>query len=187
MSRTPPSSIALAPWSDCNDDADCPSPPTLHASDNIPDGGYGWVCVAACFSVNCFTWGVVAVSQLSVLPLRQSPTRGLRAPLRLSLMLCLLPQAKPSACSPMVSTLRVTCVKTIIPMPGSLTTHSLEASTSRWQCLSPRLSPSLLANSVPSCAWQSVPFCWRPASSVRRSPKRSGNSTSPKVCSSASV
>lgn len=26
-----------------------------------PDGGYGWVCVAACFTINCFTWGVVAV------------------------------------------------------------------------------------------------------------------------------
>ena len=24
-------------------------------------GGYGWVCVACCFTVNCFTWGVVAV------------------------------------------------------------------------------------------------------------------------------
>ena len=31
-----------------------PSPP--------PDGGYGWVCVLACFCVNAFTWGVVAVS-----------------------------------------------------------------------------------------------------------------------------
>lgn len=30
-----------------------PSPP--------PDGGYGWVCVLACFCVNAFTWGVVAV------------------------------------------------------------------------------------------------------------------------------
>jgi MFS family permease len=26
-----------------------------------PDGGYGWVCVTACFTINCFTWGVVAV------------------------------------------------------------------------------------------------------------------------------
>jgi len=26
-----------------------------------PDGGYGWVCVAACFIINCFTWGVIAV------------------------------------------------------------------------------------------------------------------------------
>ncbi|KAJ5848505.1 hypothetical protein N7455_012462 [Penicillium solitum] len=25
-----------------------------------PDGGYGWVCVAACFSINCFTWGAVS-------------------------------------------------------------------------------------------------------------------------------
>ncbi|MCJ1421932.1 hypothetical protein MMC32_008299 [Xylographa parallela] len=25
-----------------------------------PDGGYGWVCVATCFSINCFTWGIVA-------------------------------------------------------------------------------------------------------------------------------
>ncbi|KAH7312985.1 MFS transporter, MCP family, solute carrier family 16, member 6 [Rhexocercosporidium sp. MPI-PUGE-AT-0058] len=25
-----------------------------------PDGGFGWICVAACFTVNCFTWGVVS-------------------------------------------------------------------------------------------------------------------------------
>ncbi len=34
-----------------------------------PDGGYGWVCVLACFCVNAFTWGVVAVSPPSHLPL----------------------------------------------------------------------------------------------------------------------
>jgi hypothetical protein len=27
-----------------------------------PDGGYGWICVAACFTTNCFTWGAVSVS-----------------------------------------------------------------------------------------------------------------------------
>lgn len=26
-----------------------------------PDGGCGWVCVATCFTVNCFTGGVVSV------------------------------------------------------------------------------------------------------------------------------
>jgi hypothetical protein len=26
-----------------------------------PDGGYGWVCVAACFTLNAFTWGAVSV------------------------------------------------------------------------------------------------------------------------------
>ncbi|KAF2621318.1 MFS general substrate transporter [Macroventuria anomochaeta] len=25
-----------------------------------PDGGYGWLCVAACFTINCFTWGTVS-------------------------------------------------------------------------------------------------------------------------------
>ncbi|KAL8708139.1 MAG: hypothetical protein Q9220_006900 [cf. Caloplaca sp. 1 TL-2023] len=25
-----------------------------------PDGGYGWVCVAACFTINTFTWGLTA-------------------------------------------------------------------------------------------------------------------------------
>lgn len=29
----------------------------------LVDGGYGWVCVAACFIINCFTWGLVSVSQ----------------------------------------------------------------------------------------------------------------------------
>ncbi len=30
-----------------------------------PDGGYGWICVACCFAVNCFTWGVVSVSMIA--------------------------------------------------------------------------------------------------------------------------
>jgi len=29
--------------------------------DSPPDGGYGWVCVGACFTLNCFTWGAVSV------------------------------------------------------------------------------------------------------------------------------
>ncbi|MCJ1367174.1 hypothetical protein MMC16_006306 [Acarospora aff. strigata] len=29
-------------------------------SQDPPDGGYGWVQVGACFTVNCFTWGQVA-------------------------------------------------------------------------------------------------------------------------------
>jgi hypothetical protein len=32
---------------------------------NSPDGGYGWVCVAACFTNNAVTWGAVSVSQFT--------------------------------------------------------------------------------------------------------------------------
>lgn len=32
------------------------TPPTPPA-----DGGYGWVCLFACFCINAFTWGVIAV------------------------------------------------------------------------------------------------------------------------------
>lgn len=35
--------------------------------DTIPDGGYGWVCVLACFLVNFATWGTVAVRALTSL------------------------------------------------------------------------------------------------------------------------
>lgn len=42
---------------------------TMSLSSNTslsPDGGYGWICVAACFSINCFTWGAVSVRCLSI-------------------------------------------------------------------------------------------------------------------------
>jgi hypothetical protein len=29
-----------------------------------PDGGYGWLIVGSCFTLNCFTWGVTAVSNV---------------------------------------------------------------------------------------------------------------------------
>lgn len=31
-----------------------------NSGDGPPDGGYGWVCVLACFGINGFTWGIVA-------------------------------------------------------------------------------------------------------------------------------
>ena len=32
------------------------------APDVSPDGGYGWVIVASCFTLNGFTWGVTSVN-----------------------------------------------------------------------------------------------------------------------------
>ena len=51
--------------------SDYPKPGAAQVDDVIyhqqdttpPDGGYGWVCVGACFAVNCFTWGTVSVSR----------------------------------------------------------------------------------------------------------------------------
>jgi hypothetical protein len=54
----------------------CASPPTPSDDADMaelavavarppPDGGYGWVCVATCFTINCFTWGTVSVSQIT--------------------------------------------------------------------------------------------------------------------------
>jgi len=34
---------------------------SLDSDHAVPEGGWGWVCVGACFAVNAFTWGVVAV------------------------------------------------------------------------------------------------------------------------------
>ncbi|KIM95733.1 hypothetical protein OIDMADRAFT_133464 [Oidiodendron maius Zn] len=35
-------------------------PPAHTDAEHPPDGGYGWICLIACFNINCFTWGVVA-------------------------------------------------------------------------------------------------------------------------------
>ena len=35
---------------------------TSKVADVPPDGGYGWVCVAAVFMVNAHTWGLNSVS-----------------------------------------------------------------------------------------------------------------------------
>lgn len=36
--------------------------PGTASDDVVPDGGYGYVCLACVFCINSFTWGVVAVS-----------------------------------------------------------------------------------------------------------------------------
>ena len=38
------------------------SSPIVSEPEAPPDGGYGWVCLGALFTINCFTWGVIAVS-----------------------------------------------------------------------------------------------------------------------------
>ncbi|KAK2744108.1 hypothetical protein FQN55_006976 [Onygenales sp. PD_40] len=43
------------PESNNGDEVAAPPDPSIP-----PDGGYGWVIVAACFSLNCFSWGVVS-------------------------------------------------------------------------------------------------------------------------------
>ena len=49
-----------------------PSPP--------PDGGYGWICVLACFCVNAFTWGVVAVSPPSQFSFPHHKAKSINGP-----------------------------------------------------------------------------------------------------------
>jgi hypothetical protein len=50
---------------------------TAGAEDDIPkppDGGYGWVCLACCFASNCFTWGIVSVSPMSIVAAGPKPS-----------------------------------------------------------------------------------------------------------------
>lgn len=51
-------------------------PPVPETPDETPDGGYGWVCVVTCFTINCFTWGVVAVGQINFLSIAASSMLG---------------------------------------------------------------------------------------------------------------
>jgi hypothetical protein len=39
--------------------------PEVYQEAPPPDGGYGWVIVASCATLNGFTWGVTAVSLIS--------------------------------------------------------------------------------------------------------------------------
>lgn len=42
------------------------SGPPNQVYEEPPDGGYGWVQVAVCFTINGFTWGQVAVSDIAL-------------------------------------------------------------------------------------------------------------------------
>jgi hypothetical protein len=55
--------------------------------DSPPDGGYGWVCVACCFTINAFTWGVLSVSPLLFHPLLHRPQTNIPVLWRLPLIL----------------------------------------------------------------------------------------------------
>jgi len=89
------------------------APPT-QAYDDPPDGGYGWVQVAVCFTVNGFTWGQVAVSDIAINSSAAYLTDNHSLMVYISLTIFL----------PM-SSLKL----------GLWITHSLEASISQWQCL----------------------------------------------------
>lgn len=40
----------------------CDNMEAKYKEDVIPDGGYGWVCVACVFWINAHTWGINSVS-----------------------------------------------------------------------------------------------------------------------------
>ena len=106
------------------------------ATQDPPDGGYGWVCVAACFTINCFTWGVVAVSL--VLPFYHPSIDDI------------------TPFSPMASTLHTTSLRTSFLMPHLSILPSSAVSISPWQCSLHLSSPSLPENTAlgSPCLWE---------------------------------
>lgn len=38
----------------------------------IPDGGYGWICVAAGLTINSFTWGPISVCLVAAIPVKRA-------------------------------------------------------------------------------------------------------------------
>ena len=49
-----------------NTELNAHSAPLNQEYEDPPDGGYGWVQVAVCFTVNGFTWGQVAVGGIAL-------------------------------------------------------------------------------------------------------------------------
>lgn len=39
------------------------------SADELPDGGYGWICVMCCALINAHTWGINSVSEFPSLSL----------------------------------------------------------------------------------------------------------------------
>ncbi|EFQ29608.1 major facilitator superfamily transporter [Colletotrichum graminicola M1.001] len=48
------------PWNPPERMADARPAELDSEQERLPDGGYGWVIVASCFTLNCFTWGVTS-------------------------------------------------------------------------------------------------------------------------------
>lgn len=70
LAKSMPSPVAIALSRRCSEreripatGSNCPSAIEQN-NQKVPDGGYGWVCVASCFVINALSWGVVAVCHL---------------------------------------------------------------------------------------------------------------------------
>ena len=95
-----------------------------------PDGGYGWVCVASCFTINCFTWGTVSVSGF------RNTQHAATSP---DFLCSQIPRL-------MVSICHTTWPRTCFPRQHPGTTLSSVVSTSPWPCYLHLSLPSCVAN-----------------------------------------